>query len=77
MTQKNFKLSENLLVLKLTPVNYHSEFFEIKFDQFLFVLENLAYNRTLTHFEIGIRHGNLKNKIFNDKLYEKERLLST
>ena len=75
--QKNFKLSDKLKILKLTPVNYHSEFFEIKFDQFLFVLENLADNRNLTHFEIGIRHGGLKKKIFNDRLYEKERMIST
>ena len=34
-------------------------------------------NRTLQHFEIGVRHGNLKKKIFNDKLYEKERMIAT
>jgi len=77
LNQKNFKLSDQLQVLKLSPVNYYSEFFEIKFDQFLFVVESLASNRTLKHFELGIRHGNLKKKIFNDKLYEKERMIST
>jgi hypothetical protein len=58
-------------------VNHYSEFFELKFDQFIFVIESLANNRTLRHFEIGVRHGNLKKKIFNDKLYEKERVFSS
>jgi hypothetical protein len=56
-------------------VNFNSDFFEIKFDQFLFVVESLSTNKFLEHFEIGIRHGNIKKKIFNDKLYEKERML--
>jgi hypothetical protein len=30
--QKNFKLSSNIRVLKLSPINYYSEFFEIKFE---------------------------------------------
>lgn len=77
LNQLNFKLSGNLRVLKLSPIYFHCDFFEIKFDQFLFVIESLATNRILTEFQLGTRHGNLKTKIFNDRIYEKERMLST
>lgn len=73
LNQKSFRLSENLRVLKLNPVNFPSEIFEISFDQFIFVLEVLQDNLTIEEFEIGIRHGNLKRTIFNAGLYEKER----
>jgi len=77
LNQKNFRLSDNIRVLKLIPVNYSSDTFEISFDQFVFVIENLQYNTTLEHFEMGIRHGNMKKKIFNAILYEKERRVCT
>ena len=77
LNQRNFKLSNTLHTLIFSTVNHYSEFFELKFDQFIFVIESLANNRTLRHFEIGVRHGNLKKKIFNDKLYEKERVISS
>ena len=32
LNQKNFRLSENLLVLKLNPVNFAANSFEISFD---------------------------------------------
>jgi hypothetical protein len=41
LNQKNFRLSENLTVLKLSPVNFGSDAFEISLDQFLFVIESL------------------------------------
>lgn len=41
LNQKNFRLSDNLKVLKLIPVNYSTDTFEISFDQFVFVIENL------------------------------------
>jgi hypothetical protein len=65
LNQKNFRLSENLRVLKLTPINFGADSFEISLDQFLFVIESLQYNTTLLEFSIGIRHGNIKKKIFN------------
>ena len=65
LNQKNFRLSDNLKILKLSPVNFGSDIFEISFDQFLFVIENMQFNTTIEHFEIGIRHGNVKKKIFN------------
>jgi hypothetical protein len=77
LNQKNFRLSDNLKVLKLVPVNYSTDTFEISFDQFVFVIENLQYNTTIEHFEMGIRHGNMKKKIFNADLYEKERRVCT
>ena len=77
MNQKNFRLSESLQVLRLTPVYFASDAFEINLDQFLFVIESLQYNTTLREFEIGIRHGNMKKKIFNSQLYERERKTCT
>ena len=32
LNQKNFRLSDNLKVLKLVPVNYSTDTFEISFD---------------------------------------------
>jgi len=77
LNQKNFRLSENLRVLKLTPINFGADSFEISLDQFLFVIESLQYNTTLLEFSIGIRHGNIKKKIFNAQLYERERRTCT
>lgn len=50
LNQKNFRLSESLLVLKLTPVNFGADSFEISLDQFLFVIESLQYNTSLSEF---------------------------
>lgn len=77
LNQKNFRLSDNIRILKLTPVNFSTDIFEVGFDQFLFVIENLQHNTSIEHFEMGIRHGNIKKKIFNSSLYEKERKICT
>ncbi|CDW75705.1 UNKNOWN [Stylonychia lemnae] len=77
LNQKFFKLCERLRILKLCPINFSAEQFEINFEQFVFVIEQLASNQTLTQFEIGLRHGNRKKKIFNQDLYEKERRYMT
>jgi hypothetical protein len=45
LNQKNFKLSQNLQELILNPVNHYSPFFELKFEQFLFVIESMAANK--------------------------------
>ena len=37
----------------------------------------MQFNTTIEELEIGIRHGNVKKKIFNQQLYEKERKLTT
>lgn len=73
LTQRFFKLDEKLRVLKLCPVNFQTSSFEIAYEQFIFVIDQLQYNQQLTHFEIGITHGNIKKKIFNSDLYERER----
>lgn len=77
LNQANFCLSENLRILKLNPVNFPSEIFEISFEQFIFVIDSMQHNKTIEEFEVGIRHGNLKKKIFNPLLYEKERKTMT
>jgi len=75
--QKNFRLGEALRVLKLAPVHFPADSFELNFDQFLFVIESLQHNMGLQHFEIGVVHGNMKKKIFNHELYERERRVCT
>lgn len=77
LNQRIFKLDDRLRVMKLCPVNFATDSFEIGFEQFIFVLDQLQYNQHLTTFEIGIRHGNRKGKIFNPDLYEKERKAMT
>ena len=77
LNQVNFSLGDKLRVLKLNPVNFPTEIFEISFDQFIYVLESMQFNTTLVELEIGVRHGMLKNKIFNQSLYEKERKHTT
>ena len=41
LNQRFFKLEENLRVLKLCPLNYPSDSFEISFEQFVFVIDQL------------------------------------
>jgi len=37
----------------------------------------MQFNTTIQEFQLGIRHGNVKRKIFNAQLYEKERKICT
>lgn len=39
LNQKFFKLDETLRILKLCPVHFASESFEISFEQFIFVID--------------------------------------